>query len=99
MALKCFEKITNEERKSIFDEFGSEFTLLQLNQDKDTKRITDAARSMGIPLKLFQLDSEEARMLYAADLILIRPDHHVAWRSSNSMSDPIALMQKITGRT
>ena len=88
-----------DQKRSIFDEFGSEFTLLQLNQDKDTKQITDAARSMGIPLKLFQLDSEEARMLYAADLILIRPDHHVAWRSGNSMSDPIALMQKITGRT
>ena len=54
---------------------------------------------MDIPLKLFELDSEEARILYAADLIFIRLDHHVAWRSGNSMSDPIALMQNITGRT
>ena len=54
---------------------------------------------MGIPLMLFQLDSEEARILYTADLILIRPDRHDAWRSGNSMSDPITLMQKITDRT
>ncbi len=83
---------------SILDEFGPEFTLLQLDGRKDAGPIAEAARSMGIPMRVLQLDNEEARELYGADLVLIRPDQHVAWRSDGPPSEPEALLRKVTGR-
>ncbi|MDE0059984.1 MAG: FAD-dependent monooxygenase [Defluviicoccus sp.] len=83
--------------RSIFDEFGPDFTLLQLDRAKDAKPLVEAARSMGIPLRVLRLKSEEARELYGADLTLIRPDHHVAWRSDSLPSEPESLLRKITG--
>lgn len=56
----------------------------------------------GIPVVLVDqdagtiLDSEEARELYAADLVLIRPDQIVAWRS-NSGAGLDAIMRKLCG--
>jgi hypothetical protein len=47
-------------------------------------------------LKVLELDSEEARELYAADLVLIRPDQIVAWRS-NSDAGLDAIMRKLCG--
>ena len=91
-----------DQTRSIFDDFGPEFTLLQLNKDKDAKPITDAAQSMGIPVQLLNLGKEatkeETREIYAADLILIRPDHHVAWRSDDPPADPESLLRKVSGR-
>lgn len=84
--------------RSIFDAFGPDFTLLQLDRDKDAGRMADAARSMGIPMRMLRLDSEEARELYGANLVLIRPDQHVAWRADSPPSDPASLLGKVTGR-
>ena len=86
-----------DQDRSIFDEFGPEFTLLQLNRDKDPKPIMKAAQSTGVPVSLVHLDNEEAREIYATDLILIRPDHHVAWRSDSVPSDPEAFLRKVSG--
>ena len=83
--------------RSIFDEFGPDFTLLQLDRHKDATPLAEAARSMGIPMEVLRLDSEEARELYGADLTLIRPDHHVAWRSDSLPSEPETLLRKIAG--
>lgn len=83
--------------RSIFDEFGPDFTLLQLDRAKNAKPLAEAARSMGIPMRVLRLESEEARELYGADLTLIRPDHHVAWRSDSLPSEPESLLRKVTG--
>lgn len=72
--------------QSIFDLFGRDFTLLCFLQDGQPDSAADdaawqtAAERMGIPLDLLHCDSAEARRLYGADRVLIRPDHHVAWR-------------------
>ncbi len=70
--------------QSIFDLFGLDFTLLCLaNIDSadiaDWQKQFDAA---GVPLHITYCDSKEARTLYEADRVLIRPDHHVAWRGA-----------------
>jgi 2-polyprenyl-6-methoxyphenol hydroxylase-like FAD-dependent oxidoreductase len=85
-----------DKKRTIFDEFGNDFTLLQLNPKKNIKPIIDQARLMGIPLKLLQIEDKEVRNLYQADLLLIRPDHHIAWRSNNLPKSPVSLLCKIT---
>jgi len=74
------------EGKSIFDLFGRDFTLLCFSLAGDQMKKTDnsnwqtAAVAMGMPLEFLECDSAEGRALYGADCVLIRPDHHIAWR-------------------
>jgi FAD binding domain len=74
---------------SIFDLFGLDFTLLCMNdpadlQDHDVKTWQQGFAEAGVPLHILYCDSHEARQLYQASRVLIRPDHHVAWRGEAS---------------
>jgi hypothetical protein len=40
----------------------------------------DQAAALRIPLKVVRPEGVDVRALYEADLALIRPDQHVAWR-------------------
>ena len=77
------------EGKSIFDLFGRDFTLLRFSSagghGKDADRLDwkAAATALGMPLKQLDCDSAEGRALYGADCVLIRPDHHIAWRGDS----------------
>jgi hypothetical protein len=62
--------------RSFYDLFGFEWTLLAF------KRADIASCPT---LKILQLDNEEARELYGADFVLIRPDQIVAWRGSSAV--------------
>lgn len=84
---------------SLFDRFGFEFTLLRLGSaPPDAGRLAAAAASRGIPLASLDLPAEEARDLYAADLVLIRPDQVVAWRGNAVPEDVAGLLSRVTGR-
>ncbi|MCD6041772.1 MAG: hypothetical protein K0R40_1375 [Burkholderiales bacterium] len=64
--------------RSLYDLFGFEWTLLAFCPTRVSSRNN---------LKVLEMRNEEARDLYAADLVLIRPDQIVAWRGN---SDPAA---------
>jgi hypothetical protein len=69
--------------KSIFDLLGRDFTLLCFNSVGQRTEATGwqrAAASLGMPLEVVYCQSAEAHALYGADCVLIRPDHHIAWR-------------------
>lgn len=68
---------------SLFDRFGFGWTLLQLGGDGAfATEMAAVARTLRLDLTRVVLWSEQARDLYAADYVLIRPDHIVAWRGS-----------------
>jgi hypothetical protein len=46
-------------------------------------------------LKVLNLNSEEARDLYGANFVLIRPDQIVAWRGNDGADQAL---ERITGR-
>jgi hypothetical protein len=76
--------------RSLYDLFGFEWTLLQLGE-------SDAAVPAESPtLKVLNVKNEEARDLYGADFVLIRPDQIVAWRGNEGAE---AAFEKITERT
>ena len=54
------------------------------------------AAELAIPLATFDLATEDARDLYAADLALIRPDQIVAWRG-NSSADAAGVLRRAAG--
>jgi 2-polyprenyl-6-methoxyphenol hydroxylase-like FAD-dependent oxidoreductase len=82
---------------SLFDHFGRGFTLLRLAGDADATRLAGAAAARGIPLTVFDVPLRQGRDLYEADLALIRPDQHVAWRGNRLPDDGDALMARVTG--
>jgi 2-polyprenyl-6-methoxyphenol hydroxylase-like FAD-dependent oxidoreductase len=81
--------------RSLYDCFGFEWTLLRLARHRGA-RLIEAAQRAGLSLEVFDLENEEARDLYAADLALIRPDQIVAWRG-NEDSAAQALIARLTG--
>lgn len=90
---------TNE-RASLLDHFGSGFTLLSTVElpPATQARWSDAARVLGIPLTHLTRTAKDVRRIYGADLILIRPDHHIAWRGPD-IAEPLALLRQSTGHT
>ena len=86
------------ERDSLFDQLGPEFTLLRLGASpQDGSVLEAAAAAQNIPLTVVHVDEDAARDLYEADLALIRPDQHVAWRGDKIPDDPDRLLAVVTG--
>lgn len=64
------------------------------------KHLEDAATSLSLPLAVVELSGEElASRLYERALVLVRPDHHVAWRAENIDSPETArrVLEIVTG--
>lgn len=83
--------------RCLFDLLGPALTLLQLGGNPATARpLLAAATARRVPLTSVRLTSPELRELYGADLILIRPDQHVAWRG-NSAEDAQTILDRASG--
>lgn len=83
------------DHRSVYDLLGDGFSLITVGAD--TAPLVEAARALGVPLTVVDLaDRPELRELYAADLLLVRPDQHVAWRGT-SADDAAAIVRTVTG--
>lgn len=87
-----------ENHESIYDKLGPEFSLLQFGDDAPGKSMVDAAKELNIPLKLIQLGNNYKNDIYKENLILVRPDFHIAWRGNESPKDSFELLKLATGR-
>jgi hypothetical protein len=82
---------------SLYDLLGPEFTVLQLTLDGDPRPLVEAAARQGVPLRVVDLSSlPRLRARFAAELVLVRPDQHVAWRGEH-VDDAEALLAAVTG--
>jgi 2-polyprenyl-6-methoxyphenol hydroxylase-like FAD-dependent oxidoreductase len=91
--------VTLDDGASTLDRLGDGFTLLRLGgslADVDGFRQCAAGRQM--KLKIVDVPDTEARDVYERDLILVRPDQHVAWRGNRAPADLGALLDRVTGR-
>ena len=82
------------------DRIGYElgFTLLRLGGSMvDVGGLAQAFATLGAPLRVLDIPDGEARAVYGRDLILLRPDLHVAWRGDHSPGDPVRLAAMVTG--
>ena len=82
---------------SIYDLLGEDFTLIRLGPTADADALSAAAARLGVPLRVLDLAHlPRLRTLYEADLVLVRPDQHVAWRDGE-VDDPAALLRRVIG--
>jgi hypothetical protein len=85
--------------RSVFDAMGPGYTLLRYDPACDVMELLEAARRSGVPLTLLELSPAEAGPARPAEnLLLVRPDTHIAWRGHRAPSDPEALIRRLTGR-
>lgn len=74
------------------------YTLLKLGRTKaDTRGLEAALRATGAPVAVFETASEAAREVYGFDLLLLRPDMHVAWRGNQPPEEPAEVAGVVTG--
>ncbi|KIW05997.1 uncharacterized protein PV09_03180 [Verruconis gallopava] len=69
----------------LFDHFGKDWSLVTFAEDQSSiQRILNAAKLLSMPIKHVDLKGEShARWLWEQDIVLVRPDEHVAWRASS----------------
>jgi hypothetical protein len=66
----------------------------------DPEPLCGLARARQVPLTVVELDETSVTAAYGADLVLIRPDGHVAWRGNTwPDADPGILVTLMSGRT
>ncbi|WP_166462782.1 FAD-dependent monooxygenase [Amycolatopsis acidicola] len=82
--------------RAIFDLFGPGFTLLRFT-GTDVASLTGAAAERNVPIEVVDIRDDHARRLYERDLVLIRPDQHVAWRGDTLPDSPLRLIDRVRG--
>ena len=83
---------------ALHDRIGDGYTLLRLaGTQADTSPLEQGFTALGAPLTVLAIDDEQARDLYGYDLLLLRPDLHVVWRSNRLPNDAAKLAAMATG--
>ena len=83
---------------AIHDLLGSGYTLLRLGGSQaDTSGLARAMHALGARFETLTVTDDMARDIYGYDLILLRPDVHVAWRGNAAPDDPAELAALVTG--
>jgi 2-polyprenyl-6-methoxyphenol hydroxylase-like FAD-dependent oxidoreductase len=87
-----------ENHTAIQDLIDDGYTLLRLGRTQsDVSGLECAMRALAAPFQVLAIDDDAARDVYAYDLILLRPDMHVAWRGNLPPADPHQLAALVTG--
>jgi 2-polyprenyl-6-methoxyphenol hydroxylase-like FAD-dependent oxidoreductase len=74
------------------------YTLLRLGRaNADTSALEKALRASGAPLAVLDMPDDAPRQVYGQDLLLLRPDLHVAWRGNRPPEDPENVAATVTG--
>ena len=81
---------------AIQDRIGPGYTLLRFSNE-DPSSLTKAFKALGAPFAVLDLKDARARDVYGVDLILLRPDLHVAWRGNRLPGDAVNIAALATG--
>jgi hypothetical protein len=74
------------------------YTLLRLGgSTADPAPLLEALRARGAPAVVLDIPDAAARQVYERDLLLLRPDMHVAWRGNAPPADAASLAARVTG--
>jgi 2-polyprenyl-6-methoxyphenol hydroxylase-like FAD-dependent oxidoreductase len=87
------------DRSALHDHLGRTFTLVHRGPLGDAAAgLANAFTALGVPFATFPVDSPSAEIvLEGHDLILVRPDLHVAWRGNQLPDDLNGLAATVAG--
>jgi hypothetical protein len=80
------------------DLYGAGLTLLSFGSSADAlDSFARAAKTRGVPLTVVPVSQPEIAKLYERQLVLVRPDGHVAWRGDEAPDDAGAILDVVRG--
>lgn len=82
--------------RTLFDDFGPCFTLVDACGHPEAKQLIDEAALVGMPLHHLIVEDRHCRELYCDRLVLVRPDLHIAW-SGTTVTDAAAIIGRARG--
>ena len=86
------------EGKSTLDLFGDKFVLLAFHGAQgEAAGVVSAASDHAVPLEAVSIDDPDIAALYERNLVLIRPDGHVAWRGDTAPADVAEIIDTVRG--
>jgi 2-polyprenyl-6-methoxyphenol hydroxylase-like FAD-dependent oxidoreductase len=91
-----FPHVKLKDGRALQDVLGSGFSLLVFD-DTDTEPLHRAMAIFGAALETFRLDEPSVRAIAARNLVLLRPDLHVAWRGDSFPDSCEGLVVTVTG--
>jgi 2-polyprenyl-6-methoxyphenol hydroxylase-like FAD-dependent oxidoreductase len=83
--------------RSLYDAFGSDYTLLRFDARADVAPLANAAAARGVPLAVLDVARASAPPEYRHALVLCRADQHVAWRGDACPIAPATLIDRVRG--
>lgn len=87
-----------DDGRTTLDLFGRDFVLLHAGLlPLDAERWSQAAKTVGLPLQNVELLQPDLVRLFERQLVLVRPDGHVAWRGDATPADPAAILDIVRG--
>jgi hypothetical protein len=87
-----------QDGSALFDRLGPWFTLVNFGA-MDVGPLVSAAERAGVPLQVLTLREPALERVYGRDALLVRPDHHVAWRGSEmAAADGARILARALGR-
>jgi 2-polyprenyl-6-methoxyphenol hydroxylase-like FAD-dependent oxidoreductase len=83
--------------RSLYDALGPDYTLLRFDPAVRVAGLIEAAARRRVPLAVVDVAASDARPLYGRNLVLVRPDQHVAWRGDCEPREPLGLVDVLRG--
>jgi 2-polyprenyl-6-methoxyphenol hydroxylase-like FAD-dependent oxidoreductase len=82
---------------SIYDLLGLDYTLLRFDPAIDVAPLLAAASAAEVPLELCDASRPDVPDVFHHNLLIVRPDQHVAWRGDSAPDDSAALIDRLRG--
>jgi hypothetical protein len=86
-----------EDGRSLYDALGPGYTMLRFDPTIDLTDLQAAVVERGIPFKVLDIPVEDMPAPYTTQLVLTRPDNHIAWRGDMAPADSAGLADLIRG--
>jgi len=82
----------------LFDHFGTGFTLVDTSDAGTGDSLVEEARARGIPMAYLPIRDAAVRACWERDLVLVRPDQHVAWRDDFAPAAWDIVLDRVAGQ-
>jgi len=87
-----------DDGSALQDQLSETYILLSLGKKPlDTSKLRQSYEKIGAPVAEVRIDSNRLRDLYGFDLLVLRPDMHVAWRGNDAPPNPQEIASISTG--